>query len=213
MFRRTLLAAGALAVAGTAALAATDRNDSADAKGRVTIFSNLGSDDDVYNCCSGYSVVGPQTGPGELWVASAFTPDADRVVTEIDVGASYNGAGKNRVVLTLYSDNAGVPGSKLGSWQVHDLPAWQTCCELTKKRGRVRLNVSVKAGTQYWLGLSNDAKNKGLSAVWNWNSTDTNAANPPVESWCSSDDGGFCFFDKQWTPLSGPQPAFAVYGR
>jgi len=55
----------------------------------VTIFSNLASKypKGVYWCCSGYNVMGPNSGVGEQWMAAAFTPDADGTVTKIEVGA------------------------------------------------------------------------------------------------------------------------------
>jgi hypothetical protein len=216
MLRKTLTAIALLAAFTSSAFAATgERSAAQPPKGSVTIFSNLGSGEDVYNSNSGFTVVGPVGSgfPGELWIAAAFTPDSDRILTEIDVAASYNGSGKNRMLLSLYSDDGGLPGAVLGSWKLHDLTPFQTCCAVAIKKGKNRLSVSVKAGTQYWVVLSNDEKNKSLSGVWNWNTTDTDSADPAVESWCSSSDGGFCFFDKQWVALSGTMPAFAVYGK
>lgn len=207
MLRKILIAMAALAAVGSMPAIAGST------PARVTIFSNLGTGDTAYDCCTGYTVVGPQGGPGELWVAAAFTPDSDRIVTEIDVAVSYHDAGKNKVVLSLYADDNGLPGAVLGSWALTDLPEFQTCCTVAVKQGKKRLSVSVKGGTQYWVVLSNPSTNKDLQAVWNWNTTDTSAADPAVESWCSSDDGGFCFFDKTWVALSGTMPAFAVYGK
>jgi len=214
MLREILTATAVLAAVVSTAAAATG-GAPPPPKGAVTIFSNFDSGDTKYNCCAGFVVAGPVGSgfPGELWIAAAFTPDSDRIVTEIDVAASYNGSGKNKMLLSLYSDDGGLPGAVIGSWGVHDLPAYQTCCAVTVKKGKNRLDVSVKAGKQYWVVLSNQPNNKSLSGVWNWNTTDTGAANPPVESWCSSSDGGFCFFDNQWTALSGQKPAFAVYGK
>src|ERR1700761_6766346 len=117
MLRKTLTTIAVLAAVVSSAFAGpVERNIAHPPKGAVTIFSNLGTGEDVYNCCTGFSVVGPEAGPGELWVAAAFTPTSDRIVTEIDVAASYNNGGKNRLLLNLYSDNNGVPGAVLGSW-------------------------------------------------------------------------------------------------
>ncbi|HEX4294696.1 MAG TPA: choice-of-anchor R domain-containing protein [Rhizomicrobium sp.] len=181
-------------------------------KGSVAVFSNLGTGG-AYDCCSGYTVNGPEAGLGEQWIAAAFTPDSDRILTEIAVAATYNGGGKDRMILSLYSDDGGVPGAVLGSWRLQRLESFHSCCVLGIKRGPHRLSMSVKGGTQYWVVLSNDAKNKNLDGIWNWNTTDTTNADPAVESWCSSSDGGFCSFDNVWTPLSGTMPAFAVYGK
>jgi hypothetical protein len=216
MIRRTLATLAMLAAVTSSAFAgSSERNMAQPPKGSVTIFNNIGTGSAAYDCCSGYAVVGPEAGfPGEGWIAAAFTPDADRILTEIDVAASYNGSGKNRMRLSLYSDDSGVPGAVLGSWELHDLTVFQTCCAVAIKKGKNRLNVSVKAGTQYWVVLSNDAKNTGLSGAWNWNTTDPTDADPAVESWCSTSDGGFCGpFNNVWTPLSGTMPAFAVFGK
>ena len=68
----------------------------------VTIFSNLASKypKGVYWCCSGYNVMGPNSGAGEQWMAAAFTPDADRTVTKIEVGAGWS-EGTNGIVISL----------------------------------------------------------------------------------------------------------------
>jgi hypothetical protein len=216
MLRKTLTAITLIAAVVSSAFAETgERKTGQPPKGSVTIFNNIGTGNTAYDCCSGYAVVGPVDSgfPGEGWIAAAFTPDSDRIVTEIDVAASYNGSGKNKMRLSLYSDNGGVPGAVLGSWELQDLTTFQTCCAVAIKKGKNRLSVSVKAGTQYWVVLS-EGKNKSLSGAWNWNTTDTTDANPAVESWCSTSDGGFCGpFNNVWTPLSGTMPAFAVFGK
>jgi hypothetical protein len=106
-----------------------DSND----PGLVTIFSNLASKypKGVYWCCAGYNVMGPNSGAGEQWMAAAFTPDADRTVTKIEVSAGWS-EGTNGIVISLNNDNNGMPGQALETWNVSHLPFFGTCCSCSR---------------------------------------------------------------------------------
>ena len=136
--------------------------------GLVTIFSNLGTGNNVYNGSVGSGILG-QNVPNQLfpeWLASGFTPIADHLVTQIQVGVTYV-EGPNGVILSLNDDNKGVPGQPLKSWRLPNLPAFGTCCTLQT----VTLNtgIAVTHGKQYWIVLQTPARNQGTWAVWNDN--------------------------------------------
>ena len=140
-----------------------------DDKGLVTIFDNLAEKypKGRYWCCEGYNIMGPQQ--GEQWIAEAFTPSANHTVTRIEVAAGWS-QGPNGLVISINSDNSGVPGTALKSWKVSGLPVFGNCCMLvvnTDKKG-----VSLAAGQQYWVLLSTDASEKDTVDGWNVSDAD-----------------------------------------
>jgi hypothetical protein len=137
--------------------------------GLVTIFSNLAAKypKGQYWCCSGYNVMGPSQ--GEQWMAAAFTPAADHTVTTIEVAVGYSQGKTNGVVLSLNSDNNGVPGKALKTWNASGLPRFGTCCTLVVKSDSA--GIPVSAGKQYWVVLSTNSHE--LDTVDAWNVIDT----------------------------------------
>jgi hypothetical protein len=138
--------------------------------GLVTIFSNLAAKypKGQYWCCSGYNVMGPSQ--GEQWMAAAFTPAADHTVTRIEVAVGYSEGKTNGVVLSLNSDNNGVPGAALKTWNASGLPRFGTCCALVVKS--TSTGIPVSAGKQYWVVLSTNSHE--LDTVDAWNVIDSN---------------------------------------
>jgi hypothetical protein len=138
--------------------------------GLVTIFSNLAAKypKGQYWCCSGYNVMGPSQ--GEQWMAAAFTPAADHTVTRIEVAVGYPEGKTNGVVLSLNSDNNGVPGAALKTWNASGLPRFGTCCALVVKS--TSTGIPVSAGKQYWVVLSTNSHE--LDTVDAWNVIDSN---------------------------------------
>ena len=137
--------------------------------GLVTIFDNLAAKypKGQYWCCSGYNVMGPSQ--GEQWMAAAFTPAADRTVTTIEVAVGYSQGKTNGVVFSLNSDNNGVPGKALKTWNASGLPRFGTCCTLVVKSDSA--GIPVSAGKQYWVVLSTNGHE--LDTVDAWNVIDT----------------------------------------
>jgi hypothetical protein len=176
--------------------ATTNLNDS----GLVTIFSNLAAvyPKGKYWCCAGYNVMGPTQ--GEQWMAGAFTPGADHTVTRIEVAVGFSQQGTNGVVLSLNLDNNGVPGQALRTWNASNLPRFGDCCALVVKSDKS--GIPVSAGTQYWVVLSTNSKEKDTVDGWNFN--DTNQMDlATVASYTSN----------KWTVFQTTQGvAFAVKG-
>ncbi len=136
--------------------------------GLITIFSNLGTGNNVYNGSVGSGILG-QNVPNQLfpeWLASGFTPTADHVVTQIQVGVTYS-EGPNGVILSINDDNNGVPGQPLKSWRLPNLPTFGTCCTL--QTVNLATGIPVTHGKQYWIVLQTPAHNQGTWDVWNDN--------------------------------------------
>jgi hypothetical protein len=150
----------------------TNINDS----GLVTIFNNLAAKypKGEYWCCTGYNVMGPNSGAGEQWMAATFTPGANHTVTRIEVAVGYSQQGTNGVVLSLNDDNNGVPGKALKTWNALGLPRFGTCCTLVVKSDSS--GIPVSAGKQYWIVLSTNSKE--ADTVDAWNVIDTNQVDP-----------------------------------
>jgi hypothetical protein len=182
--------------------------------GLVTIYGNIGTSypKGPYWCCEASSITGPTALPGflpEYWEASAFTPTADHSVTKVEVAVSLI-SGTNGLVLGLYNDASGVPGTAIKTWTLSGLPDFGSCCVVEAKGGA---DVPVKAGTQYWIVLKVNSKESTTWAAWNYNDTDQ-VDMAPTAFWCSDDKGGSCGNNNAWTAdQSLPGLAFAVLGR
>jgi hypothetical protein len=145
--------------------------ESSDDSAVVTIFSNLASKypKGPYWCCSGYNVMGPNSGAGEQWIAAAFTPDADHTVTRIELGAGWS-EGTNGIVISLNEDRKGVPGKALRTWNVSGLPFFGTCCTVLKVS--TRNGIPVSGGRQYWILLSTSGSETDTVDAWNESDAD-----------------------------------------
>ena len=181
-------------------IATTNLNDA----GLITIFSNLGAayPKGEYWCCTGYNVMGQNSGAGEQWMAAAFTPAADHTVTKIEVAVGYSQQGTNGVVLSLNLDNNGVPGKALKTWNASGLPRFGTCCGLVVKTESA--GIPVSAGKQYWVVLSTNSKEQ--DTVDGWNVIDTNQVDAATVA-------TFPGTNNQWNAFqTTPGLAFAVKG-
>jgi hypothetical protein len=140
--------------------------------GTVKIFSNLASEypNGEFWCCTGYNIMGPSSGIGEQWMAAAFTPYANRMVTKITVAAGFSQGTVNGVVLGLKDDNNGIPGKWLKSWTIYGLPRFGTCCALVT--GSDTAGIPVTGGQQYWVILKTDANQLDTVDAWNVDDTD-----------------------------------------
>jgi len=132
----------------------------------VTIYSNLGTGNNVYNGAAGTGVLGKNV-PNQLypeWLANGFTPTANHTVTEIQVGVTWV-QGPNTVILSLNADNGGKPGKTLYITGFTNLPTFGTCCTL--QTATLTTGVPVTKGTMYWIVLRTSPTNQGTWNVWN----------------------------------------------
>ena len=165
----------------------------------VTIYSNLGTGNNVYNAGAGNGIVGPDA--GQLypeWIGNAFQVNADHVVTVIQVGATYVSGG-NAVVLSLNEDANNRPGKALHTWHFANLPQFGSCCALLT--AKVKAGIKVSKGNVYWVVMKTSSKHRDTYAVWNndWNG---------LQGLWTNDIGS------GWEPGSFQQlNAFAVFGQ
>jgi hypothetical protein len=140
----------------------------------VTIYSNLGKGNNVYNAVAGYGIFGTDVGqPWPQSVACGFRPRADHTVTEIQVGATYV-QGPNSLIVSLNADNHHKPGKALHTWHFANLPTFGQCCTL--QTGKLAAGIPVKKGTMYWVVLRPSPQHQDTYDVWNNNFKDLQGA-------------------------------------
>lgn len=182
--------------------------------GTVAIFSNIGRKypNSLYFCCDGYGITGKDNIYGDrmLWRAEAFTPAANHVVKRIEVGLGAV-SGSTTVVIGLYDDAGGVPGTALKTWRVQNVPLAFTCCTLVEARSKT--GIAVTGGQQYWVAVQTDNSDSDGAFTWVYNTTDQ-LETVPSASYCSDDVHGSCGTNDAW--VSGgaivPALAFGVFG-
>jgi len=182
--------------------------------GLVTIFSNIGGKypNSLFFCCDGFSVQGKDNVYSDrmLWRAEAFTPGANHVVKRIELGLGVNN-GSNTVVIGLYNDVAGVPGSALKTWHVQNVPQEFTCCTLVSVRSKA--GIAVTGGQQYWVVVKTDDSDSDGVFGWLYNTTDQ-LETVPSAVYCSDDVHGSCGVNDAWVSNGAivPALAFGVFG-
>ncbi|HUJ45826.1 MAG TPA: choice-of-anchor R domain-containing protein [Rhizomicrobium sp.] len=219
----TLLVAAALSLTIHSASAADQSNlaqpkisaiHAGDTFGPVIIFDNIARKyhKSLYLCCDPFFIDGPTSGGHMLWDAEAFTPASNHTITKIQVAAGYGG-GTNEIVVALYADNGGVPGTVIKSWRRKNLPPAYSCCDLVSFI--VSPGIPVTGGTKYWLVLKTDNTNKDAAIAWNANTTDQ-ISGMEFAQYCSNDLGGptCATTNDQWTATGIVKPglAFAIIG-
>jgi hypothetical protein len=182
--------------------------------GLVKIYDNIGAayPKGTYWCCEGATIFGPTaiSGAPEYWEAAAFTPSANHTLTKVEVAVGYV-EGFNGLVVALYSDASGVPGTLIKNWGVTSLPNFGSCCALVIAKDAA--GISLTSGTQYWIVVKTNKNSSNTFAAWNVN--DTDQVDPePSAFWCSDDKGGSCGTSNDVWTAGSEQPglAFAVLG-
>jgi hypothetical protein len=131
-----------------------------------TLFSDFGAGH-AYDCCVGWTVAGPASGPGLFSAALPFTPAVDARVTQIDVAVSNAGGANGPLTIQLAADDGGVPGAVYGTWTVFSgVPVFGTCCQI--ETIHVSPSLPVGQGRQYWVVASTSGSDTW--DAWNWNS-------------------------------------------
>ncbi len=162
------------------------------------LYSDLSNDPiHLYNALVGYTIEGSDPGP---FLAQGFSllPTISEQLEGIDIAIGV-GVGTHSMVITLNSDNSGLPGSILESWKVTGLPGAGGCCGLQTLTSN--LAIDLFTGTRYWvLATPGASDTDGI-----WSLSNTGVTGPRVNE--SDPAGPFKIFD-----TDQPSGAFAVIG-
>jgi hypothetical protein len=130
----------------------------------VTIYSDLGKGQNVYNGNAGYGIFGNDIGmPWPQSAACGFRPKADHIVTEVRVGASHI-SGPNFLIVSLNENTNDRPGKALHTWKFSNLPTFGSCCTL--QVGKFAAGVKVKKRKLYWIVLRPFPQHQDTYDVW-----------------------------------------------
>jgi len=169
--------------------------------GQTVIFDNLATLDPkgAYMDGTGFAFGGPNSAIGFAALAAAFTPTQAATVTEVDVAAGYISGAKRDVLVTLYEDTSGKPGSKL--WEGHGrMPIDGYCCKIVALD--VATGPQLAPGAQYWIGLRALPNGTDTFAAWLFDVADQVDAAPSAVNVGSG-----------WMVSPAlPNVAFAIYG-
>lgn len=128
-------------------------------------YSNLGSPVN-YNCCSGWTIGGPNSPVGLVNDAEQFTSATTGNVSQIDVGVGWVTGGSNDATVQLWTSVNDLPGVMLSSTLVTNLPTFgQSSNALGTATGSLG---AVVAGQQYFVVIMADP---AAWEAWNMNST------------------------------------------
>lgn len=132
-----------------------------------TIFNDFGAGNS-YNCCTGWTVSGPSSPPGQFISANQFVAGGGGgTVSQIDLGIGLvvgNGTG----TASLYTVSSGLPGTLLGSWNYTAQQAFGGCCAISTIN--IAGGPTLSNGVSYYLVITGDSSN------WNaWNLNDQGA--------------------------------------
>jgi hypothetical protein len=137
-----------------------------------TLYSNLGTGNDVYQCCTGWTVSGTGTIGTSFTQANEFTAMASGSISQIDIGIGYV-TGVNSFYAALYTvGNNGDPGTQLGYWgNLTSSQNFGGCCGLVSITGIT--GVSLTSGQNYFLVLGPMNTSDTSWLAWNYSNSAT----------------------------------------
>ena len=177
------------------------------AMAQSTLYSDLGTGTNVYQCCEGWTVAGSGILGESFTAANEFTAGASGSVSQIDIGIG-TAAGGNSFFAALYSVSGGEPGTLIEQWS--NLTATETfgqCCGLVTISGIT--GVNLVAGTSYFLVLGPTNLTSDTFDAWNFNSTGATGTDLYATSGCQNGTGNNCTWNSNGTQTIG---AFDVLG-
>lgn len=166
--------------------------------GLKKIYSNLGTNIDLYDDVNGWDIQGPAINGYSEFAAIPFTPKSNSHVFQVGAAVQYY-SGDNQVNVSIYSDANGVPGALLaGPVTVTNLPEGGTCCALAIANFAP---LAVTGGIQYWVVVDTPLTGTGSDFDGTW---DMVAAIVPIAF--NNDSFGW------YTSTGNDLPAGAVLG-
>jgi PEP-CTERM motif len=134
-----------------------------------TLYSNLGTGTDVYNCCQGWTVDGTGGFDTSFTAANEFQVTQSGSPVQIDVAVGYV-EGLNSFYLDVDADNGGQPGAVLASFtNLSSNTTYGNCCGLISILGISGLSLST--GTNYWLVLGPTDSSATTWEEWNFSNS------------------------------------------
>ena len=130
-----------------------------------TAYTNI--QDSSYNCCSGWTTSGINSGVGLVEDAQLFTSLVSGNANQITVALGWvTGPNPGTTSISLWTDAGGAPGTDLsGLIQAPASPTFGTCCQFTTV---TFAGVPIVAGQQYFVVILAD---NATWDAWNWNDT------------------------------------------
>jgi hypothetical protein len=142
-----------------------------------TLFSDMGPSGSVYDCCDGWTVSGSENIVGTSYTsANLFTVagSGSLAVSQIDLAVG-NAGGVNTFYATIWTDNAGAPGSQVAGayWNpLSTTTSFGSCCGLVSVTGIT--GVDLTGGQQYFMILGPLSTSDNSWNAWNENNQGIN---------------------------------------
>jgi len=177
------------------------------AMAQSTLYSDLGTGSDVYNCCSGWTVAGSGDLGTSFTAANEFVAGASGSVSQIDLGVGIV-EGTNSFFAALYTASGNAPGTLIAQWDnLSSSTTFGQCCGLVTISGIT--GVDLTAGTSYFLILGPTNLSATTWEAWNQNSTGATGTDLYATSGCQNGTGNGCSWNSNGTQTIG---AFDVLG-
>ncbi|MGA3315395.1 MAG: PEP-CTERM sorting domain-containing protein [Candidatus Korobacteraceae bacterium] len=176
-----------------------------------TLFNDFGSGFN-YNCCIGWAVSGTGSIGTSFTQANLFTVSGSGnfSVSSFDLGVGYV-EGTNSFFASIWTDNAGLPGTEVGGAYWGNLSSSQAfggCCGLVTVTGIS--GVTLTGGQSYFMLLGPMTNSSTTWEAWNWNSQSVNGLDLYATSGCQDGGGTGCVWNSNGT--GNPLGAFDVQG-
>ena len=138
------------------------------ANATTILFSDLGTGGSVYDSNNGSTVKGSGSGGNSITQARPFTVSGigDFLLSQLDLGLVTQ-TGVPTFTISVWTNNAGVPGTELGSWNVTTSTHLGSCCGLVSQTGIT--GVTLTGGDQYWMVVGPQSLSDNSFNQWQWN--------------------------------------------
>lgn len=137
-----------------------------------TLYSNLGTGTNVYNCCSGWTISGTGSIGTSFTAANEFQVTQSGSVSQIDVAVGYV-EGVNSFYVAIDANNNGTPGAQLAMFSnLSSSTTFGTSSSaLITISGISGLNLST--GTNYWMVVGPTSTSATTWEAWNMSNSAT----------------------------------------
>ena len=169
-----------------------------------TLYSNLGTGTNVYNCCTGWTITGTGSIGTSFTAANEFQVTAGGNVGQIDVGVGFV-EGANSFFVQIDADNNGQPGAILATFSgLSSSTNFGSCCGLVTISGISGLNLNT--GTNYWMVIGPTTTSATTWEAWNFSNSAT-GIDEYAETGCANGSSQGCVWNSNGVQ---PQGAFDI---